>query len=312
MKQDIALYSQLANPIEAIDRIGEMFARSGMFGCDRPEQGKVLAMVCLAERKSPVEITRTYDIVEGKLRKKALAALAEFRSKGGKHTWLRSGDEPAADEASQRATLALEAPDGSKVEYSYSIADARAEGLIRDKSRWVKRPGNMLRARCISNGLGMLMPEIYAGEDESEPMPAPALDLATTTTTPPPEPKPAKVVTLEVVAEPPAPAPEPTPELPAVVATPEPPAPAPAPEPPKEKEFKPGPSYASPPNGGLPSELVKELEDAIGDHGPQAIAWMLKEGWLQKGQDLSALPEARARRVIKQRDSFLRAIGGAK
>lgn len=87
----IELYSKLQNPIEAIDRIGEMFAKSGMFGCEKVEQGKILALICLAEGKSPVAITTNYHIVEGKLSKKALAALADFRTSGGKHKWLASG-----------------------------------------------------------------------------------------------------------------------------------------------------------------------------------------------------------------------------
>lgn len=165
---EIELYSKLNDPIAAIKSLGTMFAKSGMFGCEKEEQGQVLAMICLSERKSPVAITTNYDIVEGKLRKKALAALADFRSAGGKHKWLASGDTPAVKDEDRFAELELTDREGVKVTYRYSMADARAEGLVKDRSRWVKRPGNMLRARCISNGLGMICPEIFAGEDDNE------------------------------------------------------------------------------------------------------------------------------------------------
>ncbi len=174
---EIELYSKLNDPIAAIKQLGTMFAKSGMFGCEKEEQGQVLAMICLSERKSPVAITTNYDIVEGKLRKKALAALADFRSAGGKHKWLKSGDEPNANDAERFAELELLDKEGNKNVYRYSMADAKAEGLVKDRSRWVKRPGNMLRARCISNGLGMLCPEIFAGEDADEFESAPSKPL---------------------------------------------------------------------------------------------------------------------------------------
>lgn len=175
MSNEIELYSKMQNPLEAIDRLGEMFAKSGMFGCEKVEQGKVLAVICMAEKKSPVAITRDYDIVEGKLRKKALAALADFRSIGGKHEWLSSGDVSNPNEELWFAELKLTL-DGIAIVYRYSMADARKEGLIKDKSRWAKRPGNMLRARCISNGVAMLCPEIFAGDDsDSEPVERPEI-----------------------------------------------------------------------------------------------------------------------------------------
>lgn len=291
---NIELYSKLQNPIDAIHAIGQMFAKSGMFGCERAEQGEVLAMICLAEQKSPVAITRDYDIVEGKLRKKALAALADFRNGGGKHKWLASGDEPATRDEDRKATLQLTDKDGNTITYSYSIADARLEGLVRDKSRWVKRPGNMLRARCISNGLGMLCPELYAGDDGSgdeQERTAPTINLATTA------PQDVKAEKAEAVVEVKA----------EVVAEPE-----PKPQPAAEKPFAAGPSYAAPTGTQLPEQLVRDVEAAIGEHAVAAVTWMIKEGWLASGQGLEFLTEARARRIIKQRDSFLRAVGGAK
>ena len=86
---EIQLYTKLNDPITAIEKLGLMFAKSGMFGCERTEQGQVLAMICLAEMKSPTAIVRDYHIIDGKLSKKSLAALADFRGAGGKHKWKR-------------------------------------------------------------------------------------------------------------------------------------------------------------------------------------------------------------------------------
>lgn len=321
MSNEIELYSKMANPIDAIDKIGEMFAKSGMFGCDRVEQGKILAMICLAEKKSPVAITRDFDIVEGKLRKKALAALADFRGMGGKHKWINSGDAPAANEEDWKASLWLKDRDGIEITYDYSMADARKEGLIKDKSRWVKRPGNMLRARCISNGLGMLCPELYAGDDDNEsdaPSPTPLLPERkdSTVTSAPPVSTPAKSerpdnvidiqatpthsettgsqTTATVVAAPSAEA-----QTTAPTAT--------APEP---KKFTSGDVKVGP-DGRLTLETVQAIDALI----PVELK-VAADKWLKDHKyiinSLEDMNVERARRLIEKTDAFLKHVGGAK
>ena len=334
MSNEIEMYSKMTDPVGAIERLGMMFAKSGLAGCDRVEQGQTLAWICMCERKSPTEILRSYDIVEGKLRKKALAALAEFRGRGGRHTWLRSGDEPAATDDDRKAVLELTPTDGPAVVYSYSMADARAEGLVKEKSRWTKRPGNMLRARCISNAVGMVCPEIYSGDDTQDAAEPAALELAPP---PPPPPPPSRItaapspslalpattraIDVPTTATPTdeqveaamglAPDTAPKPETAAAtVSTPPTPAASTAAPAAEAKPFAAGPAYPSPVGGQLTDQLVVGVEQAIGEHAIAAVAWMRKEGWLQKGQGLASLTEARAKRIIKQRDSFMRAIVG--
>ncbi len=342
--------------LDAIDRVGEWIAKSGIFNCDRAEQGKVIALICFSENRSFSEILRTHELVDGKWRKKAMAALAEFRAKGGKHEWVKTGDEfPTKTEPLQEGILKLTPPDGKEVLYRYSMEDAQKEGLLRPGSRWTKRPGNMLRARCISNGIGMVMPEIYAGDDngdaEAEPitgltlsLPAPTSETAGLALV---SPKPG------LIELPPAKAPQ-SGQLPAWICpcgqknaewasscgrcnTPkpgteaskpetdeqaeakmglasapkaeEPPSPKPEPEKPKEKQFSKGPA-TRPAQTTLPDALVQQVEEAIGEHGIAALKWLLKEGWLEKGQGMDRLTEARAKRIIAQKDSFIRSIQG--
>ncbi len=284
---EIELYSRLNDPLTAIDRLGEAFAKSGMFGCEKLEQGKVLAMICLAEGKSPVSISMNYDIVEGKLRKKALAALADFRTAGGKHKWIKSGDDANANEAEHYAELELTDKEGNKNVYRYSMADARKEGLIKDKSRWVKRPGNMLRARCISNGLGMLAPEIFAGEDEEpfsavDPKPLFTASAAPVTA-------PAVDVTATVVAEPAKT--EPTKQ--------------PATEKPAEKKpFTTADLKTEPATGRLSVDSLAAIETAIGEANmPAAITWLKQKQWIT--DSLSELSVDRAGRILNKPQEFL-------
>ena len=178
-KMEIQLYTKLNDPITAIEKLGLMFAKSGMFGCERTEQGQVLAMICLAEMKSPTAIVRDYHIIDGKLAKKSLAALADFRGAGGRHKWIQTGDE-AANDADKEAIGEFEFQ-GNKLTVKFSMADAKKAMLIRPRSAWEKQPANMLRARVISNAVAMLAPEIYAGDaGEDEPQPAPAKEIKLT------------------------------------------------------------------------------------------------------------------------------------
>lgn len=168
---EIQLYTKLNDPISAIEKLGLMFAKSGMFGCERTEQGQVLAMICLAEMKSPTAIVRDYHIIDGKLSKKSLAALADFRVAGGKHKWIKTGDEAAKDE--DKEAIGEFEFQGNKLTVKFSMSDAKKAMLVRPKSAWDKQPANMLRARVVSNAVAMLAPEIYAGDaGENEPQPA--------------------------------------------------------------------------------------------------------------------------------------------
>lgn len=171
MSNEITLYERFTDPVTAIEKIGGIFAKCGFVGADRLEQGEYLAIVCMAERKSPVEIIRNYDIVMGKLRKKAIAAFADFRGRGGKVKWLAMGDDGKAAEGE----FAFE---GQTLKVRFTIEDAKRQGVVKAGSAWEKTPGNMLRARCLSNAIGMLCPEVFAGDDgESEAAPGPELKL---------------------------------------------------------------------------------------------------------------------------------------
>lgn len=313
------LYSKLNEPnalFEAIDRFGKFIANSGMFGCTKTEQGQVLAMECLCQRKSPSEIARTYHILDNKLSKKALAALAEFRTQhGGKHEWEQSGDEPATTgkEDDRKAIGVFTPKEGKPLRYEYSIADAKAEGLIRPGSRWTKRPGNMLRARCITNALGMLCPEIFAGsgdDGENSIATEATINLGATPPAPTSETEKSKAepvipVHAEVVTDVPIAAksvcsdqPEPT------VATNEqgnsiPVATPTAPQP--------GQADAA----TLPDSVCEQLAKAIGpENGINALRWMRNQQppWLLPGQGFEHLTKARVDKILRRPDAFIRAI----
>lgn len=152
------IYSKIADPIHAIQVMGEMIAGSGMFGCTKTEQGMVLAMQCLAEGVPPLELAKTYHIIEGKLSMRADAMLGRYLAKGGKVKWTERSDKRVA---------ALWICDGNEIEIAVTLEEMKANGVAMGKSgikdNWRKFPRQMLTARCVSEAIRLLMPQIVSG-----------------------------------------------------------------------------------------------------------------------------------------------------
>lgn len=159
MSQEITLYDSIQNPIEAAAKMGEMMAKSGLFGVEKTETGQVLALACMAERISPFEFSRRYHIVKGRIAMRADQMLARYRSMGGKVKWIKFDHEAAIGEWTY---------DGQTTTIGYTLEDAQRAQLIKDDSAWKKDPGAMCRARCVSKAIRMIAPEVIAGYSTPE------------------------------------------------------------------------------------------------------------------------------------------------
>jgi hypothetical protein len=195
----IGIYNKISDPIEAIKVMGSMIAESGMFGCQKHEQGMVLAMQCLAEGKAPLELAKTYHIVEGKLSMRADAMLGRFLTTGGKVKWL--------ERSNTKVSANFSHGDNENVLIEASLEDMKANGVAMDKTgkylkaNWQKFPRQMLTARVISEGVRLLAPQLIAGvytpeevqdfTNDSKPV-APAMRIAA---------QPVKAEVLEVAPE---------------------------------------------------------------------------------------------------------------
>lgn len=153
-----SFYSKINDPMQAIQLMGEMISGSGMFGCTKVEQGMVLAMQCLAEGKAPLELAKTYHIIEGKLTMRADAMLGRYLASGGKVKWTERTDKRVAG---------MWTCDGNDVEIAVSLDEMIKNGVAgslgKIKANWQKFPRQMLTARCISEAVRLLMPQIVAG-----------------------------------------------------------------------------------------------------------------------------------------------------
>ena len=179
-----------ADPVCAAKQIGEWFAKSGMFGCKSVEQGQVLALACIAERKNPIQILREYHMIDGRLSMRADAMLAGFRQGGGKYKVLARTADKAAIEMSV---------DGNTEKFSLTWDEAKHEPFVsgRDgklKTNWAtpRARMQMLWARVVSDAVRTMMPEVVAGaytpEEIGDMVPQrKVVDVAAMVETPPPE-----------------------------------------------------------------------------------------------------------------------------
>ena len=289
----IQLYDKLQNqdPMKAVQTMGAMLAKSGMFGCQRAEQGEVIAMVCMTENMTPVQVRNKYHIIDGNLSRKSGSALAEFKQRGGKYKWIRTGQEPD-QKPETREAIGEFTLDGETITVRFSMEDANNAELIKPGSAWKKLPWKMLRARVVSDALGMIAPEIYFGDDiEEQAQESREIKLGSGE-----EPKggsvgskviPVKREEKETVFE-------------ADIVTEEEPKPAPK----QEQEKEPEPQSAQE-SEELPDELVVELQKAIGADAKVAMAFLYQKGWLEKGQNLEHLAPGRAKNIIRNCDKFI-------
>lgn len=264
----VSTYDKVQDPMSAATTLGEWIARSGMFGCERVEQGAILAMQCLVERKAPLELAKHYHIIGGKLSLRADAMLALYRERGGKVRWIQFDDNGAK----ARWTY-----DGNDVELGYTAEDAKRAGFLpaRAGSGWAKFPAEMMRARLISKAVRMLAPEVCTGtytpeelEDIQRPAPA-TVAVGITTSTPPPAPIPqpveVKVAEAEVVQE-----------VPVV----------------DEQTAQ--------------KQIFKLLSDADLLHSGRGF--LISKNWIPNDGNLSQLSDTRAAKILAKPEAFLAAV----
>ena len=145
------------DPMSFIDTMGVIFSQTGAGGAKNLNEGKLLALACLAERKNIFTIANEYHLIGGKLTMKADVMLGKFRIAGGRHRWIKDGEDGV------EACLELEYQ-GQKIQSRFTLDQAKkAEFNFKPGSNWSKDPGSMLRARCITRGIKMIAPEIVGG-----------------------------------------------------------------------------------------------------------------------------------------------------
>lgn len=150
--------ADIANMWQAL---GECIAKSQLMGCQNVEQGRLIAMTCLMRGVDPLTFHQSYDIIKGKVSKKADRMLAEFYSLGGRYKIVSRTPELAA------ITLIFE---GQTADFSLSWEEAQKEpftknkdGKIKDNYATPRIRMQMLWARVVSDGIRVVCPQICSG-----------------------------------------------------------------------------------------------------------------------------------------------------
>ena len=160
---DATCFQRIIDPLAWVEKTGHMIWRSGMFKCKSIEQGCILALISLTEQLPTLELLRRYHLMDGQLVMRADYMRAELRRLNGDYDWVNDGE----DGKEARCWIEFK---GRKREVVYTINDAKKEGIVKPGSRWVKAPGDMLRARCSTKAIRMVASEVLAGFYTDEEM----------------------------------------------------------------------------------------------------------------------------------------------
>ena len=278
---NVTMYDKISDPMDAIAKMGEWISKSGLFGCDKIEQGMVLAMTSYAERRPVTDICRRYHIMDGKLSMKSEAMLAEFNQRGGTHFWEKSDDK--------EAVLLLSSGRFDDFKVSFTIKDAERAGLCgkdgavragqNKPGGWQKNPDAMLRARAVSKGIRMVDPSVVVGVYTPEEL----TDMKHENITDAPQrsllgKNPPVTVDAEVIQP--------------VVAD------ATAKSEPVETNTEPKVEKTA------VDKLSAALEGMTGD----ANGWLIDKGWVKAGQTFRDLSEAKMNEVLGRLSNFKQAV----
>lgn len=167
-------YADLADRIDAIEKIGKWIAMSKMFGCDSIEQGCVIAADCFLTGMTLVEYQRRNKIVNGKPFKQYDSMLADFHEKGGKSKIVESNSEIACvefDYQGNTSTVTLTWKELQKEPVPYlgkesEVIEALEAGKpvkLKPKYATPRSRQTMLLARLVSSSLRAICPEVNFG-----------------------------------------------------------------------------------------------------------------------------------------------------
>jgi hypothetical protein len=113
-----------------------------------------LMLIAQAEGLHPAIAARDYHVINNRPTLRADAMLARFQAAGGKVEWGEYTDT--------RVVGTFAHPQGGSVRIEWTTKMAQDAGLTRNPT-WKSYPRQMLRARCISEGIRTIYPGVTVG-----------------------------------------------------------------------------------------------------------------------------------------------------
>jgi hypothetical protein len=151
-------------PVDQVERMALAVAKSGLFGVKTPDQAMALMLIAQAEGLHPAIAARDYHIINNRPTLKADAMLARFHTAGGTVRW--------GEYTERRVVGTFSHPQGGSVDIEWTLDMAITAGLTKNPT-WKSYPRQMLRARCISEGIRTVFPGVVVGTytpEEAEDM----------------------------------------------------------------------------------------------------------------------------------------------
>lgn len=158
-------------PYNEMRQMADAMAKSKLFGMKSPDEVIALMLIAQANGQHPAAAARDYDIIQGRPSKKAEAMLRDFIAASGSVQWHRLDNDCA------EATFSH--PHGGTVRIDWDMRRAKEAGLS-GKDMYRKFPRQMLRSRCISEGVRTVYPVATGGmyaPEEVEAMPRVERDM---------------------------------------------------------------------------------------------------------------------------------------
>lgn len=141
-------------PLGDIERMALAVSKSNLFGVKTPEQAIALMLVAQAEGMHPAIAATHYHVINGRPTLKADAMLSRFQAAGGTVNWKTYTDA--------EVTGTFSHPQGGRVDITWTVAQAQTAGLTKNPT-WKQYPRQMLRSRCISEGIRTVYPGVTVG-----------------------------------------------------------------------------------------------------------------------------------------------------
>jgi hypothetical protein len=145
--------------VKDVQAMAKALSVSGLFpGIQNEQQAFTLMMLCQSEGLHPMKALQRYDIIEGRPGLKAAAMQADFQNLGGKISILKRDSECA------QMTFEYKGMDTTiTVTYEEMVRTGVAKSRNGIKANWARHPRQMLHARCVSEGVNAVCPQVKVG-----------------------------------------------------------------------------------------------------------------------------------------------------
>jgi hypothetical protein len=141
---------------DVVEKMANKLAQSQAFGKKTPSEITALMMIAHSRGIPLIEGPIRFHVFQGQTTMKSAVILAEFQKARGVCKWVETSDTRHAAYFSHPEFY----PEPELVEFT--VKEAEKAGLM-GKEVWQKWRKNMLRARVITNGVGLVLPGVTMG-----------------------------------------------------------------------------------------------------------------------------------------------------